>query len=296
VERGLVTSIALIGFGEVGVTLADDLVQRGARLSAWDIKFDARDSKPSIAARERSLRIGSSAVDAAKGADLVVCAVTAAQTLAAAIDTAPGLSRNALYLDLNSASAAAKIEASHIVNVQGGRYLEAAVMSPIGPKRIASPILLGGRYADEALKDLHQLGFVGASAYSNRYGRASAAKLCRSVVVKGIEALLLESLSAAEHYGVEDTVLSSLSDLFPNQDWQALSFYMMSRAVEHGARRAEEMREAAKTVAAAGFEPFMSAATAQRQDWAAQFSGALPARELSDLLQTIQRSPAGTET
>ena len=48
------------------------------------------------------------------------------------------------------------------------------------------------------------------SVFSDEIGRASAAKMCRSVIVKGMEALLGESLLAARHYGVESAVLESL--------------------------------------------------------------------------------------
>ena len=87
---------------------------------------------------------------------------------------------------------------------------KAAVMSPIHPKRVASPMLFGGPHAAEFLPIARQLGFIGASVFSDQIGSASAAKMCRSVMVKGMEALLGESLLAARHYGVEDAVLESL--------------------------------------------------------------------------------------
>jgi 3-hydroxyisobutyrate dehydrogenase-like beta-hydroxyacid dehydrogenase len=94
-------------------------------------------------------------------------------------------------------------------------------------------------------------------------------------MIKGFEALIAESLLAARHYGVEAEVLASLSNLMPMPDWPERARYMIARSLEHGARRAEEMREAAATVAEAGVDPTMSAAIAQRQDWAAGHRGAL---------------------
>ena len=119
------------------------------------------------------------------------------------------------------------------------------------------------------------LGFTGARAYSEIVGQAAATKLCRSVMIKGVEALLTESLLAARHYGVEQVVLESLSDLLPLLDWNKTAQYMISRSLEHGARRAEEMREASRTVAEAGVSPLMSDAIARRQDWAADYKSAL---------------------
>jgi 3-hydroxyisobutyrate dehydrogenase-like beta-hydroxyacid dehydrogenase len=257
-------------------------------VASYDTIYADRDSK--------SWRLGSkftdaaaSAAEAAQGADLVISAVTAAQTLAAAKAAAPGLAGKAIFLDLNSASPGVKREAAGVIDAVGGRYIEAAVMSPIGPKRIATSMLFGGAHAQAALGELQALGFSGARFFSAELGKASAAKMCRSVMVKGIEALLSESLLAARSYGVEDTVLKSLDDLFPGPDWPELARYMISRTLEHGVRRSEEMREAARTVSEAGLAPHMSQATAERQAWAPQFADALDEAELDDMLDAMRR-------
>lgn len=279
--------IGLLGFGEVGRALADDVAARGTALAAWDLLFADPASAPSDAARIRGVRIGADAPDAVRDADLVISAVTAAQTVAAAEAAAPGLQREAMYLDLNSASPDAKIEAARKIQAVGGLYIEAAVMSPILPLRAGVPILLGGAHAAGAAPLLRGLGFTGASVFSAELGKASAAKLCRSVIVKGVEALLCESLFAARRYGVEDAVIDSLGDLFPGCDWPTLSRYMIARAILHGTRRAEEMREAARTVEAAGLAPLAALATAQRQEWAAAFKPALAHDALPALLDAI---------
>jgi 3-hydroxyisobutyrate dehydrogenase-like beta-hydroxyacid dehydrogenase len=166
-------------------------------------------------------------------------------------------------------------------------------MSPIAPKRIASPIWLGGPHAREFLPIAQSLGFAGTAVYSDAIGEASAAKMCRSVIVKGMEALLAESLLTARRHGVEDVVLASLQDLFPAGDWRKLARYMISRSLQHGRRRAEEMREAARTVAEAGFEPWMSEGIVARQEWAAAHSAALRAEALTDLLdEMLKGAPA----
>lgn len=266
-------TVALIGFGEVGQALAAELqrLPGGLALAAFDLKFVDAGSGPARAAAEAGVRIAVSAAAAANGVDLVICAVTAAETVAAAKAIAAEPLSGQLVMDVNSASPQAKTEAAGIIAAAGGRYIEAAVMSPIEPKRLASPILLGGPHAWTALADLAELGFTGARAFADEFGKAAAAKLSRSVVVKGIEALVSEALLTARYYGVEDEVLSSLSNLFPRPDWNDYAHYLMRRALQHGTRRAEEMREAARTVAGAGLQPLMSEAVAMRQDWMAGF-------------------------
>ncbi|MGH8176207.1 MAG: DUF1932 domain-containing protein, partial [Steroidobacter sp.] len=220
-------------------------------------------------------------------ADVVLSAVTAAQGVEAAKSMASHLQRDAFFLDLNSVSPGAKQQAAALIEAAGGRYVEAAIMSPIGPRRIASPILFGGPHAAAFLPLARELGFEGARVFSDQIGRASAAKMCRSAVVKGIEALLAESLLTARRHGVEDAVIESLQSLFPAENWRSFARYMMSRSLIHGRRRAEEMREVARTVAEAGLEPWMSNAGAKRQDWAAQFHESAAHEELLPMLDSI---------
>src|SRR5690606_29622478 len=102
---------------------------------------------------------------------------------------------------------------------------------------------------------------------ATRVGVASAIKMCRSVVIKGLEAITVESLRAARRYGAEDAVLASLAETFPSLGWTGdLPDYLVSRVAEHGRRRAEEMREVATTLRDVGVMPDMSEAAARVQD------------------------------
>lgn len=280
--------VALIGFGEVGQALAADLHARGVRdIAVWDVQFPDASSIPSRAADGAPVRVTSSARDAVVNAELILCAVTAAQDIEAATSVASHMAHNAFFLDLNSVSPGVRERAAQLIDAHRGRYVEAAIMSPIHPKRIASPMLFGGPHAARFLPIAQRFGFEGAEVFADQIGRASAAKMCRSVVIKGIEALLAESLLSARRYGVEDTVIDSLRNLFPAEDWRKLAQYMISRSLIHGKRRAEEMREAATTVAEAGLEPWMSRACAQRQEWAAQFRTTASEEDLAHMLDAL---------
>jgi 3-hydroxyisobutyrate dehydrogenase-like beta-hydroxyacid dehydrogenase len=228
-------------------------------------------------------------------ADLVISAVTAGQIGEAADSVARHLKRQAYYFDLNSTSPAAKQAAAAVIDAAGARFVEAAIMSPIAPRRVASPMLVGGVHAAGFLPLANQLGFAGAQLFSDKLGAASAAKMCRSVVIKGLEALMLESLLTARKFGVEQAVLDSLQSTSPADTWRTQGRYMISRALVHGRRRAEEMREAARTVAEAGLAPRMSGACAEWQEWAADHSAA--ANEgLEQMLDTLLAPPLGAAT
>ena len=281
--------LALIGYGEVGQTLAADLHAAGRDApDAWDKLFPDPTSLPSrtIAACDAA-RAAAGMAPALRDATLVISAVTAGECLAAAREAAKSIRQGAYYFDLNSVAPSTKAEAAQAIEAAGGRYVEAAVMSPIAPQRSASPMLLGGPHAAGFAPLARELGFAGVEVFADGFGSASAAKMCRSVMIKGMEALLTESLLAARHYGVEATVLASLRDLFPGHDWPQLARYMISRSLLHGRRRAEEMREVAHTVGDAGIEPWMSTACAERQAWAAAHCSALEHETLGPLLDAV---------
>jgi 3-hydroxyisobutyrate dehydrogenase-like beta-hydroxyacid dehydrogenase len=287
-------SIGLIGLGEVGQVLAIDLNRAsGVDLYAWDRLFPLAHSEPRQAAtRLPFLRAASGMAEAVRDRT-VISAVTAGECLAAAVEAAQAVTPGSYYLDLNSVSPRTKVEAARAVEAAGGRYVEAAVMSPIVPQRLASPLWLGGPHAADFLPLAQSLGFTGAAVYSRTIGEASAAKMCRSVIIKGMEALLAESLLTARRHGVEDAVLTSLKDLFPVPDWRKLARYMIGRSLQHGRRRAEEMREAVRTVAEAGVEPWMSRGCIERQQWAAAHADVLRHEPLTEMLDAmLARTPA----
>ena len=283
-----VTRISLIGFGEVGQTLAADLLARDqCSVCAWDIQFSEGLSIPSRGLRDIKVRQATDPRDAVAQADLIISAVTAAEDMKAARSVASHIEPDSYFLDVNSVSPGMKKQVAQMIAAAGGRYVEAAIMSPISPRHIASPIFLGGPHAADFLPLARQLGFAGAEVFSAEIGRASAAKMCRSVIVKGMEALLAESLLTARHYGVEASVLDSLSGFMSTDNWPAMSRYMISRSLIHGRRRAEEMREVVRTVEEAGLNACMSAACAQRQDWAADYGSAVAQENLDGMLDAI---------
>jgi 3-hydroxyisobutyrate dehydrogenase-like beta-hydroxyacid dehydrogenase len=266
--------IALIGYGEVGRILAEDLRAQDVAVSAYDLKLRGELGE---ALREHALQFGvtlaASHADAVRAADLVISAVTASQAVPVAQACAPGLGAGAFFLDFNSASPGAKIRAAGIVQAAGGRYVEGAVMTSIPPYRIKVPLLLGGPDAAALAPRLVGLGFA-PKVHDARLGVASATKMCRSVMIKGLEAMVIESFTAARHYGVEDAVVASLQETFPGIDWEKQAAYFFQRVIEHGRRRSEEVREVAETVRDAGLEPWSASGTAERQAWVADLADA----------------------
>ncbi|MBI5264921.1 MAG: NAD(P)-dependent oxidoreductase [Bradyrhizobium sp.] len=264
--------VGLVGYGEVGKILAEDLRKEGLRVSAYDIKLDDDRASP---LREHAARIGvalaTSHAALAKEADLIVSAVTASQAVPVAQACAPAVKPGSFFLDFNSASPGAKGRAAALIDGAGGRYVEGAVMTSVPPYRIKVPLLLGGGSAAALAPLLREIGFD-AKVASDRLGVASAVKMCRSIMIKGMEAMVIESFTTARAYGVEDAVLASLAETFPSIDWEKQGAYFFQRVIEHGRRRAEEVREVAETVREAGLTPWSAQGTAERQAFIADLA------------------------
>jgi 3-hydroxyisobutyrate dehydrogenase len=263
-------SIGLIGFGEAGYHIARGLRGAGAPpLIAFDIKAPggAGDERVRARAAETATRLVDSPRALAREAAVILSVVTAASASDAATSVAASLTADHLYVDLNSVSPATKRQIAAAIGT-AGRFIEGSIMAPVPGHDHRVPILLNGPCATELL---HALGPYGMrlEVMEGPIGAAAAVKMCRSIVIKGLEALLLECTLTADEYGATERVFDSLAGTYPGIDWRKTARYMIGRVLEHGERRAREMEEVAKTLRDAGIEPVMAEATVRRQDWEA---------------------------
>jgi 3-hydroxyisobutyrate dehydrogenase-like beta-hydroxyacid dehydrogenase len=215
----------------------------------------------------------------------VLSLVTADQALSAARNAAQHLSPGTLFLDMNSVAPQRKQAASEAIAAAGGRYVDVAIMAPVQPKALTVPLLLSGPRADEAAALLTEIGFSNIRAVGDRIGQASAIKMVRSVMIKGIEALTAECLLAADAAGVTEDVLASLGE-----DWAERADYNLERMLVHGHRRAAEMDEACATLESLGVDPLLTRGTVARQRALGNLgSGAAP-KSLAEKLSLISTS------
>lgn len=281
-------AIGFIGFGEAGSHIALGLRSAGLdRLFAYDIRD----------VREQAVPSGTTVVDTpaalAEAGDILIAAVTASSALDAATQVAPFLDAHHLYADINSVSPALKQEIDAVIQNTGAGFVEAAVMAPVPPYGHHVPMLLGGSGATRFASTMTPFG-MRLEVLPGKVGTAAAVKMCRSIVVKGLEALLFECVLGASRYDAEDRVFDSLNESFPGLDWKKLANYMIGRSVVHGERRAHEMEEVAETLRAIGIDPIMAEATAKRQAWSAgldlksRFDAAGPA-SYRDVLDVINK-------
>ena len=264
-------AIAFVGFGEAAQAFVKGLGLGGSgRVATYDIKSRDPAEAAAMAARYSAAGVSGSGDPAAalRGASAVFCLVTADQALAAAVEAAPHLDAGAFWFDGNSCAPGTKRTAAEAVAAAGGRYVDLAIMAAVHPRLHQTPVLVAGPDAERASEYLKALDMRPTVA-GGRVGEASAIKMIRSVMIKGIEALTAECFLAARRANVDGAVLDSLQASDVAVDWQDRAAYNFDRMMVHGARRAAEMREVAATLRELGLPDRMSTAAA---DWQEQIA------------------------
>src|ERR1700690_1230569 len=171
-------NVGLIGYGEVGRILAEDLRKQKVEVAAYDIKLRSDQAGGALRdhAKHHGVTLTASHADLAAQSDFIISAVTASQAVPVAKACAAAVKQGAWFLDFNSASPGAKQRAAALIDGGGGRYVEGAVMTSIPPYRIKVPLLLGGAGAEALAPLLVELGFD-AKVASEKLGVASAVKM-----------------------------------------------------------------------------------------------------------------------
>ena len=261
-------TIGLLGFGEAGFHLARGL--RGAGAPPF-VAFDIKTRQQAAAGeriRARAQETGTCLVETpgelARRARVVLSVVTAASAVEAAASITGDLTSDHVYADLNSVSPATKADVASVIGKGAGRFVEGSIMAPVMGAEHRVPMLLNGAAAP-ALVDALSRYDMRLEVMDAAIGAAAAVKMCRSIVIKGMEALMVECALASGEFGAADRVYDSLTETYPGIDWRKTARYMIGRVLEHGERRAHEMQEVASMLRAAGIEPLMAEATARRQ-------------------------------
>lgn len=261
------TRIAFIGFGEAAQAMAAGLKAEGAveSLTAFDIRMSDPQAAEKLvkAAAQSGVALSADLDEALKRADIVLSLVVGSAAVAVARSAGALLVRGQIFVDLNSISPEAKRNVASALGEPGRTlFVEGAVMARVPPYKHKVPILLAGPGSERAAELLAPCG-MDVEAVGPEVGQACAVKMIRSVIVKGVEALLIESLTAAEKAGVRERIIDSISGTFPGVDWRETATYYIGRTHQHGPRRVTEMSEAAATIEDLDLEPLLSRAIAQ---------------------------------
>jgi len=270
--------IALLGFGEAGSAIARGLCAPGGwrdsldeggtrpgdnaprRLIAIDTALDrdARGTALGTQARALDIAISGSYGRALSEADLVISAVQGEFALDAARQAAPLLKKGARYLDLCTVTGTMSDDDRAPIEAAGARYIDVAVMGSFFGRGIAAPMLVAGDDAQPVVAWMNAHGFD-AKFLGAKPGSASAVKMLRSTLIKGLETLGVEALVAAQRQGILEDLLGCLgdADAVPFRDFIAK---LVQTHVVHARRRWEEMGLVAQTMRETGVDPLMTEA------------------------------------
>lgn len=257
-------SIGFIGFGEAARAFQQTLAAHdpALRFCAYDILLGEPGMHDAMAGC--GVKVAQTPA-ALADVDWIVSAVTADQSLAAVEAVAPHLRAGQCVIDINSVSPGRKRASAALVEARRARYLDMAVMAPVHPRGHRTPTLIAGPAAGGLESELKRLDFSFRVA-GEAVGAATAIKMVRSLFVKGLEAVTVECLLAAQASGCFDEVYASLARDFPGLGWPDFAAYEFERTLRHGRRRAAEMRESAATIAELGLNGALAAEVAEVQE------------------------------
>jgi 3-hydroxyisobutyrate dehydrogenase-like beta-hydroxyacid dehydrogenase len=255
-------NVCFVGFGEAGEALSGGF--RSQSPVAWDLEL----LTDTFTCRERIQRAGfrpaSSLEDALEGIDWVISLVTADQAGVVCEQVCSSARSKFSYLEMNSCSPGTKRSNAKMVANAGGVLADVAIMSPVNPSRLETPLLVSGPSADDCVNFLNYFGY-NASFCGPDVGQASALKMTRSIMIKGVEALSAECFLTAQRLGIQPEIVASLTKSFDGLDWLTRGGYNLERMSRHGIRRAAEMREVVATIQETGLSADMTSSTVEWQ-------------------------------
>lgn len=301
--------VTLLGFGEAGGTigrgLAEGWREGGARrLSAIDIAsgLGPRGTAMAALADQLGIAIGRDYTAALGATNLVISVVTGKDAVTAAETARPWLNPGTVYLDFNTLTGPQTRDVAARFEGSGVRFIDVAVMGGFNALGLRAPLLLAGRDAGPIATWLNRTGFD-ARVLSALAGDASAVKILRSIMTKGIEALAVESLVAAHRQGLVAEVLDNVADI-DSQGFARFLENMVVTHLVHAQRRMEEVEKAAENLRETDMEPLMTAAT-QRSHARTSAAGIAPADGVKPSLdealrilseQVVRKRPANDQT
>lgn len=260
--------IGFIGLGDVGSRFSAGVASSGnAQVVGYDLKLgQAEFSEKENRCREAGVKLVSSPKELVDGCDILIAATSCAE----AIDTLkmylPYIKPNQMYVDINSAVPQIKQTLADMVCAVGAEFCDGGIMgSPLnGGHKVQ--VVLSGAQADKLSENLNFCG-MNTRFIAREVGRATSLKILRSIFTKGLEALLIESYSAAYAYGVLDEVKASIFHILTKEDLDIMFGRMLRTDVVHSLRRAWEVGDVADMLRDAGMDCTMSKAAYEKLLW-----------------------------
>jgi len=243
--------IAILGIGEAGGTLARDLIAKGVQVRGWD---------PEPRNIPDGLHFASSNPEAASGAEVILSVNWARVAVEVATEVAPVLKPDQLYADLNTAAPQLKRDIAPVIEKTGALFVDAALMDPVPPKGLRTQVYASGSGAEKFMEKMTPLGMP-VTYLDDEAGNAATHKLVRSIMYKGVAAVIIECLEAAEALSMIEYARAQMLKIIYDE---AMIDRFVSGSIKHAKRRVEEMEAVVEMLTSIGVSPFASQASIRR--------------------------------
>ena len=243
--------IAILGIGEAGGVLARDLIAAGVQVRGWD---------PEPHNIPDGLFFAASNPSAVSEADIVLSVNWASVAVEVATEVAPVLQPDQLYADMNTAGPELKRDIAPIIEKTGALFVDAALMDPVPPKGLGTQVYASGSGAEIFAEKMTPLGMP-VTYLDREAGNAATHKLVRSIMYKGVAAVIMECLEAAEALNITDYARAQMLKIIYDEP---MIDRFVSGSIKHAKRRVEEMEAVVEMLNSIGVSSFTSQASIKR--------------------------------
>ncbi|MBI0293984.1 DUF1932 domain-containing protein [Streptomyces sp. PRKS01-29] len=235
--------VGILGLGEAGALYATGFSENGWSVVGYD---------PGDVPTPSGVRRAGSVAEAVGEADLVLGLTGAKAAAAVAAEAAPHLRAGAVYADMNAGAPGLKRTIDDVVT-EGGRavFSDVSVIGPVPKYRHRTPLMASGRGASAVAEHFRALG-APVEDLGGEPGAASARKLLRSLFMKGLGAVIVQTVEAGRAAGDDQWVRRQIAQELTDGEDTLERLY--AGTFKHGLRRAVEVDAAADLMADLGLD------------------------------------------
>jgi len=290
-------SLGFIGFGEAAFGITMGLKSEGfEHITAYDRAYKQPPQSKIITERAKTadIELLPSVEKVLEVSNMVISATSASEAVNVANAAAPFLRKDHIFVDVNAACPDTIIEVSDILKKSDCIFVDVAMMADVKSNRHKVPMFVSGPGAGRFEELMSPFG-MNIKIVGEAPGQASAVKMVRSVFSKGVEALLMETFTAAKKYRIVDLMMENLAQSMDSTSFEKRANVLLGKTAIHSARRIHEMEDVIKTLNSLGVDPIMSRATLEnfvridRLGLNDYFSGETP-RDYKQVLEAIELS------
>ncbi len=242
-------NIAIIGCGEVGYLYAVALADTGYSLQLCAPRPSERVLK--LVTEKQNVLLHKRIDHWLENMDIVIACTPGAVALNVVQEAIPFMKKNALYADFSSSASADKRKAATFAELKKIYFVDVVIMGSVDLTGVRTPLLCAGNGTEKIVALMQMLNAPVRVLSDAVAGDAASLKLLRTVFMKGLSALTVECIVAAEYQGVKKLLYEILSD-FDKTPLSEFLDMLLRNHVTHACRQRYEIAEAAEQLKFSG--------------------------------------------